>query len=433
MRLLGGLLAAGLSTMAAGSSTPSRDFSSVYYSKTPALQGDAPTLTKSQLDLALAHRLGLSQFHTLDSQSDIEAITKLDSAVSSAEFLGEGERRGKVLVELTNVQTDFGPHRSPTFNVKSKSVEVGDSIITKTETITGYMAQSISINVGDKYDTENLFTAHIVSPNQIALQNHPVTWSDFVEVAERDVAAKFDSTNPKHIAFALRYAKLEWLYTSATLRNAISSGDFVYISFHALNLLEPGTKAYTTAVDLVSNYFISTLFNDPITIITTPSLSTTSHPLSNELKKRKEIPLSIISSTPDVAPSPNVPSGDSARSTFSPFTRFPHFFDSQEKCESQTSHCCSHGSCVKSDFPEPNHWVCKCNATETKTKNGIIRTYWTGNACQKQDISVQFHLIFLFTLLMVGAIAAAISAMLNMGGEELPGVLTAGMVNTKRK
>lgn len=40
---------------------------------------------------------------------------------------------------------------------------------------------------------------------------------------------------------------------------------------------------------------------------------------------------------------------------------------------------------------------------------------------------MQFHMIFIFTLLLVGGIAAAIGAMYRMGAEELPGVLTAGM------
>ena len=81
---------------------------------------------------------------------------------------------------------------------------------------------------------------------------------------------------------------------------------------------------------------------------------------------------------------------------------------------------------MKSDYPIKGSWICKCNATETKTKSGVIKTYWAGNACQKEDISVEFHLIFIFTIVLVLAIAAVVSAMMRMGSEELPSVLTAG-------
>jgi len=80
-----------------------------------------------------------------------------------------------------------------------------------------------------------------------------------------------------------------------------------------------------------------------------------------------------------------------------------------------------------SNYPIKDSWSCKCHATTKETKPGAVKTYWAGNACQKQDISVQFHLILIFTILMIGGITAVIAAMVSMGAQELPGVLTAGM------
>ena len=85
-----------------------------------------------------------------------------------------------------------------------------------------------------------------------------------------------------------------------------------------------------------------------------------------------------------------------------------------------------------SSFPIKDNWSCKCHATTKQTKSGVIKTYWAGNACQKQDISVQFHLILIFTILVVGGIAAVIAAMMDMGAQELPGVLMAGMPAKKQ-
>ena len=100
----------------------------------------------------------------------------------------------------------------------------------------------------------------------------------------------------------------------------------------------------------------------------------------------------------------------------------------------KTNQCSSHGECVSKNFPVKDTWFCKCSATKKKNeKGGVAKTYWAGNACQKVDISVQFHIIFIFAILMAGTIAAAIMAMMRMGDEELPGVLTAGMVSQKKQ
>jgi len=58
---------------------------------------------------------------------------------------------------------------------------------------------------------------------------------------------------------------------------------------------------------------------------------------------------------------------------------------------------------------------------------GNKTTYWGGSACQKKDVSTPFLLFVGFTIFIILAIASIISMMMNMGNEELPGTLSAGV------
>lgn len=141
MRFLGSLLAAGLSTVAVAtaSSLPSRDVSSVYYkhsSKSPSEASDVPTLSPSQYNLALAHRLGLSQFYSINEQDDVDAITKIESIVPGAELLG-GNGKGKLVVHITGVDREFFSDIKPTFNVASSSARINPSFFTQAEQVMG--------------------------------------------------------------------------------------------------------------------------------------------------------------------------------------------------------------------------------------------------------------------------------------------------------
>ena len=141
MRFLESLLAAGLSTIAvaAASSLPSHSVSSVYYKhSSKSLSGniDIPTLSPSQFTLTLAHRLGLSQFHSLTQQDDIDTITKIDAVVPGVELLG-GNGKGKLVVHISNVQREMFSDIKPTFNVDSKQALIDQGIFKQAEEVMG--------------------------------------------------------------------------------------------------------------------------------------------------------------------------------------------------------------------------------------------------------------------------------------------------------
>lgn len=106
----------------------------------------------------------------------------------------------------------------------------------------------------------------------------------------------------------------------------------------------------------------------------------------------------------------------------------PACYSSRQKCDSTTRGCMGHGQCklkwTNTDSSQSGEcWGCACSATKSKG----LTTYWSGPACQKKDISVEFWLITLFTIGLVGLVSFAVGNLLNMGEQELPSVLGAGV------
>lgn len=113
----------------------------------------------------------------------------------------------------------------------------------------------------------------------------------------------------------------------------------------------------------------------------------------------------------------------------------PACFTSQSACESATRNCTGHGQCTKK-YHDPDSlapgrgtgrdcFTCQCSAT--KSEDGKKTTVWGGPACQKKDISIQFWLITLFTVGMIFLISFAIGTIMEMGSQELPSVIGAGV------
>ncbi|KAF8424576.1 hypothetical protein EV426DRAFT_573799 [Tirmania nivea] len=447
MRFLGGLLATGLSTIAVAtaSSLPSRDVSSIYYkhsSKNPPENTDIPTLSGPQFTLALAHRLGLSQFHSLTQQDDIDAITKIDAAVPGAELL-VGGGKGKLVVHISNVQREMFSDIKPTFNVDSKQAPIDQSIFTQAEEVMGAGLRPEWILDVNYESTDRI---EVLSNSFRFTEEDSTLWdgSDdegLSSLVTSKVFSKLDPHNLHHQIFVTSFSSLQHILQGG-VKTAVNQGEYVFIHVPVLNWLEANSEVYAAGVDLLSAYFHHLLTTHDYHAISDLTLivSPTSQPpytqppsISSELKKRKEIPISIISPHPVPQVLTSAPSSNANSPVFTTSNaHIPATFKDKSSCEAQTNQCSSHGSCVASNFPIKDSWSCKCHATTTETKSGAIKTYWAGNACQKQDISVQFHLILIFTVLMVGGTAVAIAAMMSMGAQELPGVLTAGMPAKKQ-
>jgi len=116
----------------------------------------------------------------------------------------------------------------------------------------------------------------------------------------------------------------------------------------------------------------------------------------------------------------------------------PQCFLTEESCNKATKNCSGHGDCANKYLPTDKTacFSCKCKASAEHRKDGKGNTYdrtvhWGGNICQKEDISVEFWLITLFTVTIIGAVTFAIGLLYSVGEETLPGVIGAGVSRTK--
>ena len=112
---------------------------------------------------------------------------------------------------------------------------------------------------------------------------------------------------------------------------------------------------------------------------------------------------------------------------------FPACFPSESSCNKLTRNCTGHGTCQlkyidTSPTPPKSCYSCECSPSVFRGDDGkVLTTYWGGPACQKRDVSVQFWLIALFSVGMVGLVTFAVGQVWSMGGEELPSVIGAGV------
>ncbi|KAK3111615.1 hypothetical protein LTR53_012957 [Teratosphaeriaceae sp. CCFEE 6253] len=120
----------------------------------------------------------------------------------------------------------------------------------------------------------------------------------------------------------------------------------------------------------------------------------------------------------------------------------PACFTTQSACESTTRSCMGHGTCAKkytdqSASPKSSFrdcYACICSPTKFTASDGkVTTTYWGGPACQKRDVSVQFWMLALFTVGLVGLVSFAVGELVAMGGQELPSVIGAGVSGPVRR
>lgn len=100
-------------------------------------------------------------------------------------------------------------------------------------------------------------------------------------------------------------------------------------------------------------------------------------------------------------------------------------FSNQLACIESTDSCSNHGICSLVG----SCWKCVCSATVDENDR---TSYWTGNSCEKVDYSSQFNLIFWTSLILVITIVSGVKLMYQCGQQELPGVLIAATVQTKK-
>lgn len=209
----------------------------------------------------------------------------------------------------------------------------------------------------------------------------------------------------------------------------------------AFHLAKSASEFESFFLDLVkTNEYAITAFTIPADSQTsTTTWGTYSLPDQQPLLKKRQnrAPEQILT---DIHPSQPVQSivplaGDNNNNTNTTPLRgiLPACYTTQSHCETATRNCTGHGSCSKK-YRDPDSgsggidcFSCSCTSTVVENANGKKTTKWGGPACQKKDISIEFWLIALFTVGLVGLVSFAVGTVWEMGSEELPSVIGAGV------
>jgi hypothetical protein len=74
-------------------------------------------------------------------------------------------------------------------------------------------------------------------------------------------------------------------------------------------------------------------------------------------------------------------------------------YQSEADCKNKTSSCNSRGNCTKYSVEKSREcWACLCALDQ------VNNTLWGGNACELDDIAVDFHLLFWTSLALFLAV-----------------------------
>jgi len=101
-------------------------------------------------------------------------------------------------------------------------------------------------------------------------------------------------------------------------------------------------------------------------------------------------------------------------------------FASLDSCTETTRSCSSRGSCIRrfGNNDGTECYACSCDVVINGTSFG-------GWACHKKDISASFWLIAIPSIVLAGLVAWGIGLLYSIGETPLPGVISAGVSNTK--
>jgi hypothetical protein len=193
-----------------------------------------------------------------------------------------------------------------------------------------------------------------------------------------------------------------------------------------------------------------------ISIMLTPSASKSSKPsthpfgltkrTANAARAPQEQPLISKQKSVSKPASASVPAASStATATKVLLGAIPTCFASLSACERNTNNCTSHGSCILKWSTETTNeggsiskqdcFGCACTKPDVRTnKDGTKKTTnYGGGACHKVDIVFPFWLLAGSTVFLMGIVGWALGLLYEMGGQELPSVIGAGVSGPKAR
>ncbi|KAK6330234.1 hypothetical protein TWF730_004729 [Orbilia blumenaviensis] len=444
--------AAFLSTLAALISLqPTRAENAPFYTWPNARSTDGTkieVLTHLESRLSLAARLGLSQFHSIGDGVNIYKLQMVSSS-SHRLWVDKTDVDGTVVVSIGGVDRPDEFWTEPaTFEIEDSPsfADVG-TLLKKLESQAGNVMESAEKSL---YSNAKGGFVDIISPvrtSGIDLSADYNEWANFESAVGKSDASKFNKKHPGDIDFFEEYMVLKSL-AEKTIEQVIAERATIFIHLGSLSTIasKDGVKSqkYKVASKLMAkvlNKAVKATGEYPSVVGLIPLDSRAAKRSENtdfigefDIKKakRKEAPL-VPAEQPKFAGSEEdtsvvTPLQKNANKIARPK---PGCFENSDVCGNRTNSCNGRGKCVKSTT-QSNCWSCVCTPTVMKVNGANKTTYWGGNACQKKDVSVPFVLFTTFTIGMLLAIGWTINKMIDMGAEDLPGELSAGVTLVRK-
>ncbi|KAK6533133.1 hypothetical protein TWF281_007288 [Arthrobotrys megalospora] len=403
-------------------------------------------LTHLESRLSLAARLGLSQFHSIGDGVNIYKLQMVSSPAHRL-WVENTDVDGTVIVSVGGVESvDAFWTESPSFEIEDSPPfsDVG-TLLKKLESQAGNVMGSSAKSL---YSNAKGGFVDVVSPvraSGIDLSADYNEWSNFEAAVGKSDASKFNKKTPSDVDFFEEYMVLKSL-AERTIEQVIAEKATIFIHLGSLSTIASkdgvSSQKYKIASKLMSkilNQAVKATGQYPSIVGLIPLDSKNAKRSENtdflgdfEIKKRKEAPLAPT-------PQPKFAISDEDTSVVTPLQKNtnklarprPGCFESRDVCGNRTNSCNGRGNCIKSTT-QSNCWTCICAPTVVKVGGANKTTYWGGNACQKKDISVPFVLFVTFTIGMLLAVGWTINKMIDMGNEELPGELSAGVALVRK-
>ncbi|KAJ6262710.1 hypothetical protein Dda_1266 [Drechslerella dactyloides] len=398
--------------------------------------------------LALASRLGLSQFHQLGTGVN---VYKLQNVASTQPRLWTDKQDvdGTVMITVGGVANADGFFdRSPIFEIENmpEVSEVGRlnrRLESEAEKVMATDAKSLYSNSNGGF-VDTVSPAHA---SGIDLNPNINQWDAFESAVGASDASLFKSDQSSDVDFFEEYMVLKAI-GEKTIEQVKAEKATIFVHLTSLDSIarKDGIKSqkHKLASKLMAvalkDVFAAASGYPSIVGLVPPTPKNAKRIESSELvgvfeskHRRKEAPLAP-SHTPKFAAEPvssvtPLKKGKKGNKIARPR---PGCFESRDVCGNTTNSCNGRGTCMKSST-QSNCWSCACNATVIKVKNKKNKTtYWGGNACQKEDVSTPFLIFVTFAIGMTLAVIWTINQMLDLGGEELPGELSAGVAIVKK-
>ncbi|KTW30727.1 hypothetical protein T552_00439 [Pneumocystis carinii B80] len=341
------------------------------------------SLTPEEARQVLAHMLGVSRFHKLGFQGQSTKILDKKEMLNEENLWKEMENHMIItLAGVIDYKMFYKQH--PLFTIEnSPSSEAYNYLIKR---LLGQFNQLTGLSLEHLYGNMyggGLFLIPPIMGIHDQIQHAP-SLEMFEKIFDKKYSGIFDLQYKEDRCFLSEILSLDSFISALSNSSELSTNKLISAHLSSLEVLyhQYGiySKQYTVASEATSfiiNQISKKMPNTTFIVLLLPPKPI----IKNTLIRRAEIE--------------NVFGDDHTAPSLKELRNiYPHCFSTKEDCEKLTNYCSNHGNCEKY-LGQEECYTCQCFPTSTNTTgNGKKVFYWSGNLCQKRDISFEFQMFF---------------------------------------